>query len=93
MSISLNIKDYNSEAEFLPVLDGWLSRNSGSMAKMMSLNIEHKDLFDLITDQFFNRYLYEIEFGASYILDSNSSPVTIPLTADMTFITSDQIQL
>ncbi len=93
MSVSLNIADYNSTAEFLPVLDSWLSKLAGHLAKRISLNINHKEIFEELTDEFFKRYLYEIDFGASYILDSSEHPVTIPLTADMTFITSDQTQL
>ena len=90
MDFSLKLADYNSLAEFIAALDASISRKALDLARSMSMGIEHEDLFQELLDEYLLRITYEYDYDVSSLtLTGTFTRVTIPLTADMTFIYSD----
>jgi len=91
---SLNPADYNSVADFIVALDSSITHKTKELATCMALGIEHEDLFQEILHEFLLRAEYEIEYEASSLTYAGSTVrITIPLTADMTFIFSDATEI
>jgi hypothetical protein len=91
--ISLNVLDYESVDIFIAALDGFLSMVAKDLAECMSLGIAHEDHYQQALQIFLIRTMYEYnEFDVSNII-VNSARVTIPITADMTYIFSDAISI
>lgn len=93
MAFSLNPSDYNSINDFVIALDAAISHSANDLAKSMAFGIEHEDLFNEVLDMFFLRMTYEYDHEASSLITGVATRVTIPLTADMTFIFSDAIEI
>lgn len=91
--ISLNVLDYESTADFIDALDGYLSRLAKDMAECMSLSIDHEELYEEILHIFLIRVTYEYNDSDVSNIIVNSERITIPLTADMTYIYSDATAL
>jgi hypothetical protein len=94
MPFSLNYLDYPSVTDFIVALDSSISHKCQLMATAMALGIEHENIFQDVLEEYLLRFVYEVDYDASSLTTPGSTiPVTIPLTADMTFISSDAIQI
>jgi hypothetical protein len=94
MAFSLNRNDYDTLEAFISALDAQLSRDADLLAQAMSLSIDHQELYLQALDEYFLRMSYEHDQEASSLFKGGTTiPVTIPLTADMTFIYSDATEV
>ena len=89
MAFLLKPKDFDDVNSFVIALDASISRLTNDLAKAMAYGIEHRDLYEELLDQFLLRMTYEYDHEASSLLTGAATRITIPLTADMTFIFSD----
>jgi hypothetical protein len=91
---SLNPADYNSIEEFIVALDAMISRDANQLGSAMALGIDHADIYKEALDKYLLRMSYEhTEDASALFFEGSTIPVTIPLTADMTFIYSDATEI
>ena len=91
MAFLLNPGDFDSINDFIIALDALISRLTNDMTKAMAYGIDHEELYGDLVELFLLRMTYEYDHEASSLITGVSTRITIPLTADMTFIFSDAI--
>jgi len=91
--ISLNVLDYNSLQEFIDALDGTLSLLVSDLTQCMRLSIAHEELYLQVLDIFLLRIKYEYDISDVSNMIVGNARITIPLTADMTYIYSDATEI